>query len=127
MATSLYVKVGDVLYPAEVSGRIKNSDWDDRETKAIHLEMSYEEAKATFVDGVKWSIVMEVKKPTIGADGKPTGETTIAQEEFNNDAFNLSGDITDHRDGTVTVVMGKPTELEDALALLLVEGGNGNV
>ena len=46
-------------------------------------------------------------------DGKET------EAEWDNSAFSLSGDITDHRDGTVTIKMGKPTDLEDAYEMLL--------
>lgn len=120
MSPTIYVEINEMLYPAEVSGRLKNSGWDDRDTKAITLEMSYAQAVETFVDGLVWSIVMVITKPAIGADGKRTGEMETTTEEYDNSAYNMSGDITDHRDGTVTVVMGKPTELEDALALLLV-------
>ena len=31
----------------------------------------------------------------------------------------MSGPITDNRDGTVSIKMGKPTDLEDAMELLL--------
>ena len=38
-------------------------------------------------------------------------------------AIGLAADVTDHRDGTCSIKMGKLTELEETLALLL--GGEG--
>lgn len=37
----VYVRVGESSYPAQVNGHLKNTDWDDRDTKAITLEMTY--------------------------------------------------------------------------------------
>ena len=37
----------------------------------------------------------------------------------------MSGAITDNRDGTVTIKMGKPTEMESVLAELETEVANG--
>lgn len=44
---------------------------------------------------------------------------TEKEAEWDNSAYSLSGDITDHRDGTVTIKMGKPTDLEDAYEMLM--------
>lgn len=44
---------------------------------------------------------------------------TENEAEWDNSAYSLSGDITDHRDGTVTIKMGKPTDLEDAYEMLM--------
>lgn len=124
---TIYVKINDTQYPAQVNGRLKNTDWDDRDTKAITLEMAYTQALETFVEGLNWSIVIEREQPVPGEDGKPTGQVETVREEYDNSDYSMAGDITDHRDGTVTVVMGKPTELENVLALLLMEGVTGNV
>lgn len=98
-----YVKIGDKMIPASVAGRTKDSNWDDRESKAITLEMTYEEAMNLFVDDLEWSIVYE------------DGETT---EVYDNAEFSVAGPVTDNRDGTVTVKMGRITDGE-ALAELL--------
>lgn len=126
MTTHTYVKIKDTKHEAQIEGQLKNPAWDDRDTKAITLEMTYAQALETFVDGLAWSIVMERDKPVLGEDGSSTGEVETITTEYDNSEYSMSGDVTDHRDGTVTVVMGKPTELENALALLL-EGGNENV
>ena len=98
-----YIKINDRQIPASIQGYGRDRDWDDRESKAITLEMSYEEAMALFVDDLDWAIVYE------------DGETT---EIYDNGAFCVAGPVTDHRDGTVTVKMGRITDGE-ALAELL--------
>lgn len=90
----IQVKINDVLYPAEVMGRIVDSEWDNRESKAITLEMTHEKALETFVDGLKWSIVYEDENN---------------KEEYDNSAFSIAGTITDNRNGNITAKMGKPT------------------
>lgn len=92
-----YIKIKDTLYPANIDGRVSDYDWDNRESKAITLEMDYATAIALFVDGLAWSIVqME--------EGQET--------EYDNSEYNVAGSITDHRNGTVTAKMGKPTQIE---------------
>ena len=98
------IKVNDTLYPAAVSGKFNDKDWDNRSSKSITLEMDYGTANALFVDGLAWSIVMETE------DGI---------EEYDNSDYCVSGSITDHRDGTMTIKMGKLTELEEAYEILL--------
>jgi hypothetical protein len=117
----IYVKINKTLYPATVSGKTEDKDWDNRASKAITLEMTYAEAIALFVNGPVWSIVQRTEVPTYDENGVQTG-TEIRDTEFDNSDYNLAGDITDHRDGTITVKMGKLTELEEAYEILF--GGN---
>ncbi len=56
--------------------------------------------------------------PMTDKDGNPTGETEEVVNEWDNSAYSLSGAITDHRDGTVSIKMGKPTEAETLRAQL---------
>lgn len=98
-----YVKINDTLYPASVSGRNEDREWDNRESKAITLEMSYADAMALFVDDLEWEIVYEDEETT---------------ETYDNSEFSVAGSVTDNRNGTVTVKMGKITA-EEALAELL--------
>lgn len=103
----IYVKIGGTEYPAVINGKIHDNDWDERESKTIILEMSYTDAVETFVDGCSWSIVC--------TDEEEGGDY---REEFDNSDFNISGDITDHRDGTVSIKMGKMTDLEEAYEMM---------
>ncbi len=93
----IYFKTSTTLYSAEIIGRMEDRDWDNRESKAITLDMTYAEAIDIFVDDMPWSIVDETEDETV---------------EYDNSEFCIAGDITDHRDGTITVKMGKPTDLE---------------
>lgn len=124
-----FVKINVTLYPATVSGRVADKDWDNRASKAITLEMDYATAIALFVDGLVWSIVQQNEVPTYQVDenGKPVldenGEpiqtgTEIQESEWDNSEYDVAGAITDHRNGTITVKMGKITDKE-ALAELM--------
>ena len=113
-----YIKINETLYPATISGRVADKDWDNRASKSITLEMDYATAAATFVDGVKWSIVQQNEVPTYAENGEQTG-TETRETEFDNSEYNLAGDITDHRDGRITVKMGKLTDLEEAYEIML--------
>ena len=93
------IKINGTEYPASVSGKMHDLEWDGRQSKTIKLEMDYATAVETFADGAEWSIV--------------DGET-----EYDNSEYSLSGDITDHRDGTISVKMGKLTDLEEVFELI---------
>lgn len=113
-----YIKINDTLYPATISGRVQDKDWDNRESKAITLEMDYATAIALFVDGLAWSIVQQEEVPVFDENGNQTG-TEMQETVFDNSAYSLAGDITDHRDGRITVKMGKLTDLEEAYEIML--------
>lgn len=123
-----YIKINETLYPATVSGRVADKDWDNRASKAITLEMDYATAIALFVDGLAWSIIQQNEVPVYQVDedgravldenGNPIQTGTEMQEnEFDNSEYDVAGPITDHRNGTITAKMGKITDAE-ALAEL---------
>ena len=91
-----YVKIDNQLYEAEINGLIRDTAWDDRQTKTVVMAISYDALKQLMPDDVVWSIVDD--------DG-----------EYNNSDFCLSGDITDHRDGTCSIKMGKLTLAEELI------------
>ena len=109
---SIYVKVNNTEYPAEISGANNDRTWDGRDTKTITLTMSHAEVAALLPDNTPWSIVQRGTVPKYDEQGKPTGETKEVVNEYDNSEYSLAGDITDHRDGTVSIKMGKPTESE---------------
>ena len=88
-----FVKINSINYPAEIYGHVRDRDWDNRESKVIVLALTIQEALDLFVDGLQWSIVY--------------GTQIIPQDEFI-----IAGPITDNRNGTVSVRMGKPTAAE---------------
>ena len=102
-----YIELAGVRYPAAILGRVRDEAWNGRESKAFTLEMEFDEAKALFTDGTPWSIVCVDE----------IGETV-----FDNSDFSVAGPVTDHRNGVVTVKMGKPTA-EERLAELMARYG----
>lgn len=106
-----YIRVDEKMYPATIVGRVGDNTWDGRESKSITLAMSHDKVAMLLPDGTPWSIVQRTPAPD--------GSGTENENEWDNSAYSLSGDITDHRDGTVTIKMGKPTDLEDAYEMLL--------
>lgn len=115
---SVYIKVNNTEYPATVNGNRTDRNWNDRDTKTIHLSMSHDAAAALLPSGTPWSIVMRETSPVLDEQGQPTGETKEVVNEYDNSEYSLAGDITDHRDGTVSIKMGKPTEAETLRAQL---------
>lgn len=109
---SIYVKVNNTEYPAAVSGANNDRTWDGRDAKTITLTMTHAEVAELLPDNTPWSIVQRDTIPKYDEQGKPTGETKEVVNEYDNSEYSLAGDITDHRDGTISIKMGKPTESE---------------
>ena len=118
-----YIKVNNTEYPAEINGNPKDRSWDGRDTKTITLTMTTAEVAALLTDNTPWSIVQRETVNKLDNDGNPTGETEEVVNEWDNSAYSLSGAITDHRDGTVSIKMGKPTETESAKATVTALAG----
>lgn len=111
-----YIEIAGVRYPATISGKQRDPDWDNRKSKSITLEMTHEEALATFVDGLAWNIVYQGESYL-----DATGNTVTPEAEiYDNSEYDVAGPVTDNRDGTVTVKMGVLTDAE-ALSIILGE------
>ena len=113
-----FIKVNGQEYPATLIYNYKDRNWDMRETRTIYLTMSHDAAAALLPSGTPWSNVFRETKDVLDEQGQPTGETKEVVNEWDNSAYSLSGAITDHRDGTVSIKMGKPTEAETLRAQL---------
>lgn len=100
------IKINGVTYDATISGMTHDTGWDGRYSKTITLEMTHDTALGVFCDDAEWSILTE----QTDENGNPV--------EIDNSEFCIAGDVTDHRDGTVSVKMGKLTELEEAYEIL---------
>ena len=109
---SIYVKVNNTEYPATVDGVNNDRTWNGRDTKTVTLTMTHDEAATLLPSGTPWSIVQRDMVDVLDEQGQPTGETKEVVNEYDNSEYSLAGDITDHRDGTVSIKMGKPTESE---------------
>lgn len=121
MAT--YIKLNNTEYPATITGEHKDRTWGERDTKSITLTMTTAEVAALLPDNTPWSIVQRDTVPKYDSDGQPTGETEEVVNEWDNSAYSMSGAITDHRDGTVSIKMGKPTEAETAVGAVVALTG----
>lgn len=108
-----YVTINSQTIPANIVGSLRDQSWNNRESKSITVSMTYEEAKALFVDDVEWAIVYQEDSYTNENDETVTPDPIT----YDNSEYSVAGPIIDNRDGTVTVKMGKQTDSE-LLAIL---------
>lgn len=120
---AIYIKVNSTEYPAEVTYSGTDYEWGGRDTKTIRLHMTSAEAAALLPDNTPWTIVQRETVPVLDESGAPTDQTEEHIEEWDNSEYCVSGVITDHRDGTVSIKMGKPTETENAKATVTALAG----
>ena len=120
---SIYIKVNNTEYPATVGGDRADRNWDGRDTKTITLTMTNAEVAELLPDNTPWSIVQRDMVDVLDEHGHPTGENKEVVNEYDNSEYSLAGDITDHRDGTVSIKMGKPTETENAVGAVVALTG----
>ena len=118
-----FIKVNGQEYPATCIYNYKDRNWDMRETQTVQLTMTYAQAAALLPSGTPWSNVFRETKDKLDNDGNPTGKTEEVVTEEDMSAYSLSGAITDHRDGTVSIKMGKPTETESAVGAVVALTG----
>ena len=109
---SIYIKVNNTEYPATVKGERTDRSWDNRDTKTIYLTMTHDEAATLLPSGTPWSIVQRDTQDVLDEQGQPTGEAKEIVNEYDNSEYSIAGEITDYRDSTVSIKMGKPTETE---------------
>ena len=113
-----FIKVAGQEYPATCVYNYKDRNWDMRETQTVHLTMPYAQAAALLTTGTPWFNVFRETADKLDNDGNPTGQTEEVVTEEDMSAYSLAGEITDYRDGTVSIKMGKPTEAETLRAQL---------
>lgn len=104
----IYIRINNDLYPATIRGRMQDKDWGNRDSLAVTLEMTYEQAIATFADDMTWGHVYQGDS-YINENGETITPDSV---EYDDSDYCVAGPITDNRNGTVTVKMGKKTELE---------------
>lgn len=118
-----FIKVNGQEYPATLIYNYKDLNWDMRETQTVHLTMPYAQAAALLPDNTPWSNVFRETKDKLDNDGNPTGQTEEVVTEEDMSAYSLAGEIVDHRDGTVSIKMGKPAEAENAVGAVVALTG----
>lgn len=108
-----YLKIGDTLYPANFRSRAQDTDWNNRASMAITLQMDYDTAAALFVTGLQWQHVNQ-GSAYADADGNPIVPEPVITDYSE---YEVAGAITDNRNGTVTVKMGKAIASESNAVL----------
>ena len=86
-------------------GAYRNMLGAKRNSIEIIMASDYETIVNTFVDGITYSLV----ETTENEDG------TIQTQEYDKSNYCLSGDVVDHRDGTISIFMGEKTNEELAI------------
>lgn len=125
-----YVKIKGKEYPAQIIGFMEDPSWDRRESKTIIFSnnaITYKKVMDTFVDGAEWSIISEWQEELFDEEGKPFDPPQFVthRDEFDNSDFSLAGEVCNKRDGgTITVKMGKLTDLESLIEDIYGGGEN---
>lgn len=118
-----FLKVNGQEYPVTHISKYQDGDWSGRSTQTLYLTMTHDQVAALLPDNTPWSIVQRDMMDVLDEQGQPTGETKEVVHEYDNSEYSLAGDITDHRDGTVSIKMGKPTEAENAVGAVVALTG----
>ena len=100
------VLIGGREISARTRHRWADPQWDGRESWELTMELECEDAKGLFVNDAQWSLRRS-------GDG-------VEEHEVDMSDFSVAGQVSDNRDGTVTVRMGVLTERE-ALKIILGE------
>lgn len=81
-----------------------------RAWRRIDIVGTVDEAKAVFVNDAKYAQVWDSITTEVDEVGNEV--ETIVEESRDLSEWCIAGEIIDRRDGTVCVLMGKPTEIE---------------
>lgn len=104
---STILKANNTETPCEAAEHYRDSAWG-RPTCTVTIKASAAEIAALLPNNAPWSLIE--REDVLDESGMPTGQTVDHERDMSD--YSLSGDITDHRDGTVSIKMGKPTETE---------------
>ena len=111
-----FLKVNGQEYPVTYISKYQDAAWGGRSTQTLYLNMTHEEAVKLLPEGTPWRIVSRDTVAKLDEEGQPTGETEVVVTETDMSEYSLAGAVTDYRDGSVSVKMGKPTEAEASAA-----------
>ena len=115
---STYLKANNTETPCEAAEHYRDSAWG-RPTCTVTIKASAAEIAALLPNNAPWSLIE--REDALDESGAPTGQTVDHERDMSE--YSLSGDITDHRDGTVSIKMGKPTEVESAVGAVVALTG----
>lgn len=112
------LKANNTETPCEAAEHYRDSAWG-RPTCTVTIKGSAAEIAALLPSNAPWSLIE--REDVLDELGAPTGQTIDHERDMSE--YSLSGDITDHRDGTASIKMGKPTETESAKATVTALAG----
>lgn len=115
---STILKANNTETPCEAAEHYRDSAWG-RPTCTVTIKASAAEIAALLPSNAPWSLIE--REDVLDELGAPTGQTVDHERDMSE--YSLSGDITDHRDGTVSIKMGKPTEAESAVGAVVALTG----
>lgn len=115
---STILKANNTETPCEAAEHYRDSAWG-RPTCTVTIKASAAEVAALLPNNAPWSLIE--REDVLDESGMPTGQTVDHERDMSE--YSLSGDITDHRDGTVSIKMGKPTETENAVCAVVALTG----
>lgn len=115
---STFLKANNTETPCEAAEHYRDSAWG-RPTCTVTIKASAAEIAALLPSNAPWSLIE--REDVLDELGAPTGQTVDHERDMSE--YSLSGDITDHRDGTVSIKMGKPTETENAVGAVVALTG----
>jgi len=110
--TGTGITFNEANYPLDIEPNIfakrRTMLGEQREVLRLTLLGTYADVAAVFVDNAQFG--REVDEPILDDNGQPTDITQTVHYDLSE--YSKAGDIIDHRDGRITVYMGKPTEKE---------------
>lgn len=115
---STFLKANNTETPCEAAEHYRDSAWG-RPTCTVTIKASAAEVAVLLPSNAPWSLIE--REDVLDELGAPTGQTVDHEQDMSD--YSLSGDITDHRDGTVSIKMGKPTEAETAVGAVVALTG----
>lgn len=115
---STILKANNTETPCEAAEHYRDSA-RGRPTCTVTIKASAADIAALLPNGAAWSLIE--REDVLDESGMPTGQTVDHERDMSE--YSLSGDITDHRDGTVSIKMGKPTEAESAVGAVVALTG----
>ena len=106
---------GTVFQQPETTHAVVSPLKAGREWRRITVIGTVEAVKAAFVDGAQY---VQAWDSTVTQTDAETGEPVevVVEESRDLSDWSVAGEVVDHRDGTCTVLMGKPTEIESMAA-----------
>lgn len=115
-----YVRINNIDFPTiEINGSLQDPQWDNRHTKVIRFEhMTYSDVVTLLPNNTQWDIVCIWDENIYNEEETEIIDTIQHTDIFDNGDFCLTGPIIDWRDGSISIKMGKLTDLEEAYLLL---------